>query len=525
MRYPERIVVILGIFILLVNFTTYAVEPRIGGDFTFAISSPVQTLDPHLTLDKNSIQVSKAIYQPLVKYLTEDETIGPCLASSWEAKKQGREWTFHLKEGVRFHDGTPFNADAVVFSFERQLNPAHPYYEEKCFYGRSLFGEIIDKIQAVDEYTVKFALKIPYAPFIYSLTSPAAMIISPKAVKDYGKNFYQHPAGTGPFKLLSWGKDGEVVLGRYEDYWGEKAYLNNLVFRPISQEYLRVQALRKGEIQGAQFESSAGIKSAAEFVNQLKLVEIPHLDVVYLVLNMRKSPLNHLKVRKAVYRAISKEKLQKMFYPEKAIIARSLIPPTLWGYNPDLSEYEFDPERARQLLEEAKVEELAINLWIPKRSVSRLPDPEGIARQIRDDLAKVGIDVRIVKMDWRSYLKGCEKGEHHMVLAEWRADFPDPDNFLYPLLDLEVLSKSGNTNWSFYQSSFFHEVIERAKQVTDEVERIRLYQVAQKIVQQDIPCVPLIHTKGVVAFSPEAKEVNISAMGIVEFEKIWISKK
>jgi len=148
-----------------------------------------------------------------------------------------------------------------------------------------------------------------------------------------------------------------------------------------------------------------------------------------------------------------------------------------------------------------------------------------MAGQIRDDLAKVGIDVQIVKMDWRSYLKGCEKGEHHMALAGWKADFPDPDNFLYPLLDLEILSKSGNTNWSFYQSSFFHEVVERARQVTDEVERIRLYQVAQKIVQQDIPCIPLVHTRGVVAFSPEAKGVNVSATGIVEFEKIWISKK
>jgi len=335
MRYAEEITAILAVFMLLANFTSYAVEPGIGGDFIFATGSPVQILDPHLALDKSSIQVSKAIYEALVKYLAEDETIGPCLASSWEAKKQGREWTFHLKEGVKFHDGTPFNADAVVFSFERQLNPVHLYYEEKCFCGRALFGEIIDKIQAVDEYTVKFTLKIPYAPFIYSLTSPAATIVSPRAVKDYEKNFYQRPAGTGPFKMLSWRKDGEVVLERYEDYWGKKAYLNSLVFRPISQEYLRVQALRKGEIQGAQFESSAGIKSAAEFTNQLKLIEIPHLEVVYLILNMRKSPLNHLKVREAVYRAINKEKLQKMFYPEKAIIARGLIPSILWGYNPD----------------------------------------------------------------------------------------------------------------------------------------------------------------------------------------------
>ncbi|MBA7667990.1 Periplasmic dipeptide transport protein [subsurface metagenome] len=314
------------------------------------------------------------------------------------------------------------------------------------------------------------------------------------------------------------------MLGRYEDYWGEKAYLDNLVFRPIREEHLRIQALIKEEIEGAQLEDVAGIKSGAKFADRLKLREVSHLEVVYLALNMRKGPLNRLKVREAVYRAINKEKLQEMFYPGKATVARGLIPPTLWGYNPDLSEYDFDPGRAKELLKEAKVEELTLSLLIPDSPVSYLPNPEGIADQIKDDLAGVGIDVEIIKMDWRSYLEAGEKGEHHMALTGWRADFPDPDNFLYPLLDPQVLGKSGNTNWSFYQSSFFHEILERARRVTDEIERARLYQVAQKIVQQDIPCVPLVHTKGMIAFSPEVEGVSISSAGIVEFEKVWIKK-
>ena len=527
MRYSEEIAAIFLILILLVTFASYATEPRIGGDLTFATGSPVQTLDPHLALNENSIQVSKTIYQPLVKYSTEneDEAIRPCLATSWEVKEQGKEWIFHLRKGVKFHDGTPLNADAVVFSFERQLNPNHPYYEEKCFYGRYLLGEVIDKVRAVDEQTVRFTLKIPYAPFIYSLTSPAAMIVSPEAVKALGENFYRHPAGTGPFKLLSWKKDGEVVLGRYEDYWGEKAYLNNLVFRPIREEDLRAQALIKGEIEGAQLEDVARIKSGVEFADQLKLMGVSHLEVVYLTLNMRKGPLNRLKVREAVYRAINKEKLQEMFYPEKAIIARGLIPPALWGYNPDLSEYEFDHGRAKKLLKEAKVEKPTLSLFIPESPVSYLPDPEGIAEQIREDLAQVGIDVEIIKMDWRSYLEGSEKGEHHLALTGWRADFPDPDNFLYPLLAPQIIEEPGNTNWSFYRSSFFHEIMERARQVTDEVERTRLYQEAQKIVRRDIPCVPLLHTKGMVAFSPEVEGVTVDCRGLVEFEKVWLSKK
>jgi len=525
MRHTEKIAAVLLILVLLMSFASYAAEPTIGGDLTFATSSPVQTLDPHLALDENSLQVSRTIYQTLVKYSGEDEAIQGCLALSWEVKRGGKEWLFHLRKGVKFQDGAPLNADAVVFSFERQLNPDHPYYEEKCFYGRYLFGEIIDEVRAVDEFTVRFTLKVPYSPFVYALTSPPAMIVSPKAVETFGEKFYRHPAGTGPFELLDWKKDGEVVLRRYEDYWGEKAYLDKLVFYPISQDQLRIQALVKGEIEGAQVEDIAGIKSELEFAGELRLREFSYLDIVYLALNMGKSPLNQLKVREAVYRAVNKEKLQDTFYSEKAIIAQGLIPPTLWGYNPDLSDYEFDPERSKELLKEAKVEDLALSLWIPDSPVPYLPDPEGMAERIREDLAEVGVEVEIIKMDWRSYLEGCEKGEHHLALTGWRADFPDPHNFLYPLLDREVLGKSGNTNWSFYQSSFFHEILQRARQISDEVERTRLYQVAQKIVHQDIPGIPLVHTGGTIAFSPQVQGVSIAPGGIVQFEHLWISEK
>ena len=522
MRYSKKIAAVLLIFLPVVALGSYGMEPRIGGEFVFATSSPVQTLDPHLALDKNSIQVSKTIYESLVKYSREDKAIRSCLAVTWEVKEQGREWIFHLRKGVRFHDGTPLNADVVVFSFERQLNPNHPDYEEKYFYGRHLFGELVDKVRAVDEYTVKFTLKIPYIPFIYSLTSPAAMIVGAKAL---GENFYQHRAGTGPFKLLNWKENGEVVLERYEDYWGEKAYLDSLIFRPIAQQNRRIQALIKGEIESVQLEDVAGIKSISESTDRSRLMQVFHLDVAYLALNMRRSPLNQLKVREAVYRAIDKEKLQERFYPEKAIMARGLVPPILWGHNPDLLEYEFDPDRAQKLLKEAKVEKFTLSLLIPESPVSYLPDPQGIAEQIKNDLAQIGIGVQIIKTDWRNYLERCEKGEHHMALSGWRADFPDPDNFLYPLLDPEVVGKSSNTNWSFYQSGFFHEILERARQVTDQVERTRLYQVAQKIVQQDIPCIPLIHTTGMIAFSPEVKGMTIDSTGIIEFDKVWISKK
>jgi len=499
-----------------------AAQPIYGGSLNFGISSVPETLDPHQVLDKHSLNICGALYETLVKFSVDDSKLLPALATSWEAKNQGREWIFHLREGVMFHDGTTFNADAVVFSFERQLKPDHPYYENKCFYGRYLFGKVIESIQVIDEYTVRFVLKHPYTPFVYSLTAPAAMIVSPEAVKEYKENFYLHPTGTGPFKLLRWEESGKVILERSKDYRGEKAYLDRLVFFPVTNQALRIEALARGELQGIELQSPAGIKSVTTLISQAKVVEIPNLDVVYLALNMKKAPLDQLKVREALARVVNREEIQQMFYLDRATEARSLIPPFLWGYNPDLIGYEFDPQEAGRLLEETKVEIPSLNLWIPESPSSYLPDPEEIAQKIADYLAKVGIEVKIVKRDWRGYLEGCEKGEHDIALAGWRADFPDPDSFLYPLLDQQVISESNNTNWSFYRNSFFHEILQRARQVTDRMERTRLYQVAQKIVQRDVPCIPLVHTREVAVFSPEVKGVRTGLAGEVYFERAWV---
>jgi len=492
----------------------------------FGVDSQITTLDPHLAVDKSSRQVCKAIYQTLVRYLPERKEIEPCLATSWETEKQNKEWVFHLRKGIKFHDGTSFNAESVAFSFERQLNSDHPFYEENCYYGRYIFGSVIDKIQVVDEYTVKFTLKTSYSPFIYALTTPAAMIVNQEAVKKYGDNFSRHPSGTGPFKLLTWEKNNDVVLERNEDYWEEKPSLSLITFCPIPDKSQRIKALLNGEIQITQLEDLSTIPqviSAVLLTDRVKSVKNLSLDIAYLALNMRKTPLNSLKMREALYRAIDREKLKERLYPEK-VVAYNLIPPNLWGYNPDVQKYSYSPEKARELLEKIKPKVSTLNLWIPDTSTSYLPEPGKIAEEIKNDLAKIGIDVQIVMKDWRSYLEGCEIGEHDMALTGWEADFPDPDNFLYPLLGSQTLDQPGNANWSFYQSRFFQEILERARQVTDSVERTRLYQVAQKIVQQDIPCIPLFHTQKITVFSPPIEKVSVDYAGMVEFEKIEITE-
>ncbi len=518
--------VILTVTFSLVIFLTsigYTVNLTQGKNLVFGIDSQITTLDPHLAVDRQSQQVCKAIYQTLVQYLPERKEIEPCLATSWETKKQNKEWIFHLRKGIKFHDGTSFNAESVAFSFERQLNPDNPFYEENCYYGRYIFGSVIDKIQIVDEYTIKFTLKTSYSPFIYSLTTPAAMIVSSEAVKKYGDNFYWHPSGTGPFKLLTWGENNEVVLEVNKNYWKDMPSLSLLVFRPIFDELQRIQVLLDGEIQITQLKDLSTIPQVALLTDRVKFIKSLSLDITYLALNMRKSPLSRLKVREAVCRAINREKLKEKLYPEK-VVAYNLIPPNLWGYNPDVQKYKHSREKAQELLEKTKPKVSTLNLWIPDTSTSYLSEPDKIAEQIKDDLAKIGIDVQIVIKDWRSYLEGCERGEHDMALTGWEADFPDPDNFLYPLLGSQTLDQPGNANWSFYQSRFFQEILERARQVSDNVERTRLYQVAQKIVQQDIPCIPLFHTQKITVFSPRIEKVSIDYAGMVEFEKIEISE-
>lgn len=523
MRVKKAIIVSIAMAGILLFINSANAQSVPEDEFVFGLSLPVETLDPHQIMDRESSPGYSQLYNTLVNFSPEESELQPSLATSWEVKNQAKEWIFHLREGVTFHDGTSFNAQAVVFSFQRQLNPDHPYYEEKSYYGRYLFGNIIDRVQPVDEYTVRFTLKTSYAPFIYALTTPAAMIVSPEAVRRYKNDFYWHPVGTGPFKLLTWGENDEIVLEKYDDYWGEEPPLNLIAFRPISGDSRRFQALTEEEVQAIQVEDPAAIPSLAFTTERVNVVEIPHLSIIYLALNMRKSPLNRLPVREAIYRAINKQEFQEILSPEETTIAESILPPHLWGYNPNVEQYEFDPEKSKKLLQETKVEIPTLSLWIPDKSSSTLPDPEPIAKQIQNELARVGINVQIVRKGWRAYLEGCERGEHHIALAGWRADFPDPDNILYPLLHSRVIDKPGNTNWSFYQGRFLEEILERARKVTDKVERRRLYQVAQKIVQQDIPCIPLFHTKGILAFSPKVEGVNVGPGGAINFGQIRIS--
>ncbi|GAW27686.1 ABC transporter substrate-binding protein [Carboxydocella sp. JDF658] len=470
--------------------------------FIFAKSGDPVGLDPINVTDGESIYVTQQIFDTLVEYKQDSTEIQPALAESWEASKDGLEWTFKLRQGVKFHDGTPFNAEAVKFNFDRWRDKNNPYHQGDFEYYAAMFGGfpgIIKEVKAVDEYTVKFILEKPNAPFLANLAMAAFGISSPDAIKKYGQDYFKNPVGTGPFKFVEWKKDDKVVLVKNEEYWGEKAKVDKVIFRTIPDNSARLMELKAGTIDamiGVNPDDVEGIKNDPN----LQLLLRPSMNVGYLAMNTEKKPFDNVKVRQAINHAINKQALIDAFYAGLAKPAKNPLPPSLWGYNDEVKDYEYDPAKAKALLAEAGFPNgFKTRLWAMPVARPYMPQPKQIAEAIQKDLAAVGIQAEIVTFDWGTYLQKGENGEHELYLLGWTGDNGDPDNFLYVLLDKDNTTKGSASNVAFYKNDKVHDLLIKAQQESDQNKRAELYKQAQVLIKADAPWVPLVHSTPPVA--------------------------
>ena len=403
-----------------------------------------KSLDPIQVTDGESLKVTKNIYDTLVDYDDDNTEVVPGLAERWESSKDGKTWTFYLRKGVKFHDGTDFNAEAVVYNFERWMDKDHPDHKggEFPYYGymfggyKGDKGHVIKSVTAVDEYTVKFELNYPQAPFLNNLAMPPFGIASPTAVKKDPEGFGQKPVGTGPFKLDSWKKNDTITLVKNEEYWQEGLpKLDKLIYRSIPENAARFSALQAGDIDIMDGLNPSDVKLVKQNQN-LQIFERPGMNVAYLAFNTEKKPFNDPKVRQALNHAVNKEGIIKSFYADLAKPAKNPMPDVLWGYNDQIKDYEFDLDKAKKLLKEAGYADgFKVDFWAPTDPRPYMPDGKKIAEFIQADLAKIGVKAEIVSYDWQTYLDRTGKGEHSMALLGWIGDNGDPDNFLYVLLD------------------------------------------------------------------------------------------
>lgn len=469
-------------------------------------------LDPANVTDGESLYVTHQIFETLVKYKDENTEVQPGLAESWETSKDGKEWTFHLRKNVKFHDGTPFNAEAVKFNFERWMDKANPNHKGGFEYWGAMFGGFpgaVSKVEVVDDSTVKVILNKPMAPFIFNMAMPPFAIGSPAAIAKYGEDFFKNPVGTGPFKFVEWKKDDHATVVKNMDYWGEKAKLDKIIFRVIPDNSARLMELQSGTIDimtGVNPDDVKGIQTNPD----LQLFLRPSMNVGYLAMNNDKPNLNNVKVRQAINYAINKQALIDAFYAGLAKPAKNPMPPSLWGYNDKVQDYGYDPAKAKALLAEAGLSKgFKTKLWAMPVARDYMPQPKEIAQAIQKDLAAVGIEAEIVTYDWGTYLEKGQNGEHDLYLLGWTGDNGDPDNFLSVLLSKENAKKGSAQNVSFYKSDKVSDLLAKAQSELDQAKRTAFYEEAQLIIHEDAPMVPLVHStppiaarKGVSNFIP-----------------------
>lgn len=474
------------------------------------------TLDPANIEDGESAKVCDMIYDTLVQYRENTTDLEPALAISWTRSPDGLTWEFNLREGVYFHDGTPFNADAVVFSLTRPLVLFRNFHEQ-----------FISQIIALDPMTVQIQLKTPYAPFISTLAGTSFSIVSPTAVHSLGEN----PIGTGPFKFGRWDKDDKIVLNANDVYWAGTPKLDCLIFRSIPDNAMRLTELQAGNLHVMEFPNPEDIPLIQSDL-QLELLMQPSLNVGYLAMNMEKPPFDNQKVRLAINHAINKVDIVDRLYQGLGIPAKNPIPPTLWSYDDSIEDYEYNPELATKLLIEAGYPDgFETTLWALPVPRPYIPDGMAMAEILQADLEQVGIIANIVTFDWRTYLNKTANGEHDMAMLGWIADVADPDNFFYSLLSIPNAEKPAY-NISFYRNEELQKLLDRARMstneeiqeldtldlgrgsvITDRDIRTRLYQQAQAIVHRDAPWVPLAHAQRILVINKDVKNLRLSPLG------------
>lgn len=491
-------------------------QRRDPGALVVAQARDVIGLDLARVVDSESIEVGEIVFEGLARWQPGTTVIEPGLATAWRVSPDGRRWTFTLRRGVMFHDGTPLDAGAVVFSFERVLDPRHPFYlaGDDAAYWRGLLRDV-KRVTALDPMTVEIEIARPYAPLLGELVM--FPIVSPTAVRLFGDEFMSHPVGTGAFSFETWDRKTQVVVRRFAHYWGPRPALDRIVFRVVVDARQRLIDLQSGSVDLA-----ASIQPDEQsFVDLHPDLELPHAptsDVTYLAFNLTHPPFDDIRVRRAISHAINKDPIVKLAYQGRAIAAKSVLPPGQWGYHEPETQYDYDPALARRLLEEAIAAHAfdpsrTYRLYAPTTPRAYLFVPERVARYLQVALDRIGIKVELVLQPIAEHLASVSRGEHDLALFGWIGDIGDPDNFLYVLLHSDNAVPGSAQNISFYKNPKVDRLLVAAQVVVDRDERSRLYEQVQDLVAEDAPWVPLAHSELVVAARAELDHVILTPLG------------
>lgn len=482
-----RCVLFLGTLFVAMACTPGSDRPE--DVLVIAQTAEPKSLDPHVATSLNDFLILVNIYEGLVRFSEGTLEPEPALAKRWEISGNGRRYTFHLRQNVRFHDGTAFDARAVQFNFERMLNEDHPFHPTGPF-PLAFFFDKVKNIELLDRHTVTFELAEPFAPLLANFAYPTGLIVSPAAVRLHGIDYGRRPAGTGPFRFVAWDPRRRVLLERNPGYWGERARPRVLVFRPLTDPMTRVAELMAGGIDIVT-ELSPDNVALLRHDNRFQIHEQTGPHLWFLILNTREGPFVDRRVRQAINYAVDKRALVQYVLQGTATVAAGPIPEAFgWAYDPSIDAYPYDPGRARALLGEAGYGNgMSVRMLVPTSGAGMLA-PVQMAAAIQGNLAEVGVQVVIETYEWNTFLakvnRGLE-GQGDMAEMAWMTN--DPDTLPYLALHSQATPVHGGFNSGYYENARVDELIERARTTIDRTERARWYRELQHIVHEDAPWV------------------------------------
>ena len=510
--------------------------------FVFAASSDPKSLDPAFASDGESFRVSRQIFEGLVGVKEGTPDPEPLLAESWEMSDDGLSYTFQLKEGVKFHDDTDFNADAVCFNFDRwynfegiQQSQSVSYYYGSLFRGYSDSPEtaVYDSCEAVSDTEVTVNLAQPFAGFIPALSLPAFAMQSPTALEEFNADdvggseeapelseyAMGHPVGTGPFKFDSWSVGESLQLSAFDGYWGEQGQVQEIIFRIIEDPNARRQALEAGDIDGYDLVAPADTQSLADA--GFNVIARDPFTILYLGMNQEQEALKDLKVRQAIAHAIDKDALVRQTLPEGTKVATQFVPDTVNGYNDDVTTYEYDPEKARALLKEAGYGDGLELMFNYPTGVSRpyMPTPEQVFTNLSAQLEEVGITIEAQPDKWSpDYLDRIQaSADHDIHLLGWTGDYNDTDNFVGVFFGQE------KPEFGFNNKELFDK-LSKARETSSIEEATPLYEEINEDIAQYLPAIPLAHPAPSLAFAPRVASSPASPVNDEVFNAIELSE-
>ena len=509
-----------------------AADSKAGGMLVYGKPKDARTLDPASVDEGNSSMVVTNIFESLLGYKPGTTELVPRLATSMPTiSKDNLEITFKLRQGVKFHDGTTLDADAVVFSLKRQNDKTHPFFQYGPWKDWSSKGwsstynsdgsvktlGIVKDIVKVDNSTVKVLLNKPDSTMLYKFALYFTSVISPAAAQKYGADFKSHPVGTGPFQFVEWQKDSHVALKRFEGYWGEKAHLNGIIFKVFPDEQARILALKKGEADIIDPPGPEGMKTIEEDAN-LKLQQGDILSIGYLALNCESGPLANKQLRQALSFAVDRKAILNSVYGKTGVYEKLPMPNLLWGYDKSVPDYTFNPEKAKSLIKASGVA-TPIKLNIMYLPAWRPYNPSGkrVAEIMQAQLKNVGFDVTVQTFDMGTYWDNVDAGKFDVAMTGWTGE-GDPDSFLFSLFT------EGYLNSSRWKSKAYVDLVTQAKLVYAIPERAKLYSKAEKILMEEAPVLML--ARG-VEWRPMNKKVQgyvIYPTGLINLAPVYLTK-